>query len=705
MIVNKLTAKNYLHNMSNKNYPEEDFQNSMAEQQIVIPRSYQEDIIQELYKVHLSNPINELSNELCKYYYATDLSNQQEYFAIVFEREFNPDIKTWHLLQSLNIKGLNNLIAYGITRLSSLKTPRLVAIVEKYDIANNLEQFIQTTGILSETAIKTLVRNIIDVLKQCEKMQIACGNINPANILVINNGEGFILREFISSYTNFHQHPYYLAPELAECIPIGRQVNGVAADIFALGVTAFYSTTGKAVDTKYEKIEEFNKERLEHSTYKLLVSKSKISEYFKVFFKGSMNDDPSLRWKIHNIEEWLAGTLAKGVQLFDSISENNNLLAFNGHNYGNLKSLAYAFFSSWDEATYFIQDDKLIRWAKRHQINNYTLEQIQQVIGDIKPLPDAIKIRDRKYDAKLIRLLMIMDPQGSIRQKDLALSASSIPKTLYYFIEKNKGIILDKVIKILQEKYWQNAVDKNSANWIDSSTIVKLENITKLFSPTSLTCGIERIAYSFNPTAICLSPILSNEYILTLADLMMALDKIAEQKRSQFNIDRHIIAFIAAKINFLAEQEEHIKILKNFPKLAEHPIIFGLCVLNLAQQQQPNIKITNLCVAITHKIIELLDSFIHNKKFKQQISSQLMEASKTGNLSKILHILTDQTPFVKDYEGYYKAYNEMQKLKKNMNLLNLKGKVTEHSLFLGQRLTVLMSYVFCFIITVILIMQ
>ncbi len=82
-----------------------------------------------------------------------------------------------------------------------------------------------------------------------------------------------------------------------------------------------------------------------------------------------------------------------------------------------------------------------------------------------------------------------------------------------------------------------------------------------------------------------------------------------------------------------------------------------------------------------------------------------MEASKTGNLSKILHILTDQTPFIKDYEGYYKAYNEMQKLKKNMNLLNLKGKVTEHSLFLGQRLTVLMSYVFCFIITVILIMQ
>jgi hypothetical protein len=204
-----------------------------------------------------------------------------------------------------------------------------------------------------------------------------------------------------------------------------------------------------------------------------------------------------------------------------------------------------------------------------------------------------------------------------------------------------------------------------------------------------------------NPHIPCLSPILSEDYVTNISELLLSLDKIAGQNPEKFNLDRQIIAFTAAKID--VRQEVNLKILKNFPKFSDNPLIYGLSILSIAQQYEPSLKIPNLCKVLTNKIIELFDEFLHNAKFKDQLREKLTELAKAGSLAKIVELLYDQNPFINDYNGFYSANMEIQKLKHQIAALTYNEKIFDSSLVLGQKLTVLFSYILCLVVTVILV--
>ena len=105
---------------------------------IEIPRSDTDDIINGMFKIHLNEEIVELSNDFCRYYYATDDAEQDEFYAIVFENSFIPRINVLDYLSKNSIEGLNNILAYSIVRLSTTQEERLVAIVNGYDVKSTL---------------------------------------------------------------------------------------------------------------------------------------------------------------------------------------------------------------------------------------------------------------------------------------------------------------------------------------------------------------------------------------------------------------------------------------------------------------------------------------------------------------------------------------------------------------------------------------
>jgi hypothetical protein len=676
--------------------------NAKTDQQISVSKSYQEDVVDGFYRIHLNETIHELNNAFCKYYRATSIEDDNEYFAIVFERDFTPPLDIWHKLKFCKIEGLNNLITYSIVKLSLLKAYRLVAIVNKYNFSTTLANFVTKNGPLSLDELEhKLIATIAEVLQQCERINISCGNINPSNIIIMGDSGHFMLREFISSYPSFYQDNSYLAPEIAECIESARCVSGTASDIYSLGVTVFVALTGNQPWADYENIYEFNRDRFEQTSYKLLVGKRKISERLKIFFKKVLHDNSDIRWKIKDIFGWLSGNITKN-NTFETLVENTNLLAFNGENYGNLKSISYAFFCHWDEAFLFIHDDKLVKWATRHGLNDDVVGEIRKITGDKKVDKNLIRLGNAEYSNKLTKLLLIIDPQGSIRQKGLAVSAMAIPNAIYHNLTRNKKSITELMVKAMKEKYWQINANSNSASCVDFDTDAKFYNIASIFSANSVIFGAERVMYSLNPYAACLSPLLSGEYVTNVLELLIALDKIAESKHVEFfSIDRHIIAFIAAKLSL--EKESEIKVLRDFPKLSDHPLIFGLCVLNLAQKSEPDIKLPSLCSILTTRIIELLGDSLHNVKFKQQIASSLTDVSISGNFSQIVHILSNQAPFIDDYNGYYNVSKEIRNIRNYINLLS-SGDDLGNALFLGQKLTVLISYILCFIVTLILTM-
>jgi len=661
---------------------------SVYNKQIQIPRGYQDDVIDGIFKIHLNSMIEDLSSEFCKYFMATNIQNNKEYFAIVFEKEFNISIDLLDSLKSSYINGLNNLITYSIVTLSSVKESYLVAIVEKYNFSSNLTNYIEKNGALSYDQLeKKLIPTITEILSHCKRIGISCGNINPSNIICLDNGQ-FMLKEFIDSYQGFYQSNYYLSPEMAECIELGRYSNRIAPDIYAMGMTVFYAISAAQPWADYKNIDQYNEDRFENTTFKLLINKRKIPDNFRTFLKWTLHDDSLSRWKINNIYEWLAGNAQKPG--FERLTENTNMLAFNGRNYSNLKSISYALFCNWDEALHFIQDDRLLKWMQRHNLDKTLISEVEKITGE-KQLSKSFLFNAKDLNDKLTDILSVIDPQGPIRQRGIAFFANSIPNILHHFLIKNKKQASDRILKTLQNCNIITDIDKQTQNMLEF-----------LSSDKIYMYELERIVYKINHNTICLSPILSSEYVTNLSDLLVALDKIAIQMPSKFNIDRNILSFIMARIDIPLESS--IKILNHFPKFSDNPYIYGLCLLNVVQQHIPEVKIPNLCNLLAIRIVDLFNLSLHNVKFKNQLGADLIEASSDGNLSKILGLLKDQTRFINDYNGYYQACKELDNIKKTIRSLTFDDFIFENALLLGQKLTVLLSYLLCFIVTIILIM-
>ena len=663
---------------------------------IALPRSNIEDTIDSIFKIHLNEEILELSNEFCKYYYATDTEEQEEYFAIVFENNFVPSIKNIDFLYNHPIDGLNKIVNYSVVRLSSTKEERLVVLVESYNLENTLEAYLEKNKSIDATELEKLVTSITGVLMDLQDARIFCCSINPTNI-IMQDGAFLMLREFVDAYPDFYQKEQYLAPELAECHPAARFIESTKSDIYALGITMLQAYTARSHWNDHKQMHDYNIARFENTTYKYLLSRTKLPDKLRVFFKWTTRDDAAMRWKTTNLKEWLDGKISKITH--ESLVDNKNTIGFNDHNYSTAKALSYAMFSHWTEAINFIKDTKLFKWASREQFNNDDLASIQSLVDKKSDTPFVVTNTLNSH-IKISKLLSIIDKDGSIRQEGLALSAASIPTFLHYLVINNKKDLAEKVLKVIKDETWGYYQEyEDSAGHLSRAKADTLITMATHIQPdASTTRGIEKLVYSLNPNAICHSALLKEHYVSTIPELLMSLDYVAEKNPKKFNIDKHIVAFVSAKL----ELTEDIKsaILPNFPKISENPIVRTLSMLNILQQHEPEIEIPNICKIIASDLKELFKDHLHNVEFKEKILSMLDEVAKEGKLSQIIQALSDQQQFINDYNGYYEACRQAKILEQKIKTLNNERTIFNNSLVLGQKMTVLVSYVLCFIVTV-----
>lgn len=668
-------------------------------QQIAIHKSNQEDTVDNLYRINLSTFIDDLSSDFVKYYIASNLETGVEYFAIIFDSSFIVDFTVLSTLKNSNFEFLNKLITYNIVKISTTKSYHLVVIVEKYNFQNNLENHVAIYGTLG---VDDIVNNIISplntLLEQLEKSNIMCANINPKNIIVLGNAQ-FMLREFITTYNHYNQEYYYLAPEIAECHPAGRKNDMMSSNIYALGMTVFYVITGVNLKLKYVDEYSFNLDRFQNGMFKIISNFIKLNEHLKLFFKGVLHEQINLRWRTLDIKNWLSYKVDKILNLDTFSNKNLNTISFSGDNYDTIKGLSYALFNNWNSAISLVHEEKFIKWLQKQSFNNNITEILRNLL-DVEYYKHDNNIVGDKKSWHLTKILSTIDPYGGIRQDTIGFTASSINTILHYLYSRNNKHLLEIVIKAIYNKYW-SFINNVSVVHIPNSIGVELNNIADFYNNSLAVFGIERIVYTLNPTMICLSSLVIKDYVCNLADLLKALNEYAIVNPDKISIDRHIIAFISAKIAI--KKDTDIQILDSFPNFRNHPLIQGIVILSIAQQFEQEVNINALCRVLIKQLIELLKVNLHNIEMKQKVLSELTDYAEEGDLSKVVKRLQQSQDFIDDYNNYYKACKHVQRLEQDISKLMLEDLYSKNAIFLGQKLSVLISYVLCFIVTLMLI--
>ena len=278
-----------------------------------------------------------------------------------------------------------------------------------------------------------------------------------------------------------------------------------------------------------------------------------------------------------------------------------------------------------------------------------------------------------------------------------------MPQFLHYATVSKQKILADNVVKLMKDLAWADYHSHEYASGhLNSQLADIMGDLAAHTHAGSSAKGTERLIYSLNPNLTCTSLLLKGRYVNTIPELLVSLDSVAEKSGAKFTVDKNIVAFISAKLDL--KDEIKAAILPNFPKLSEHPVIRGLSVLNVLQQHEPDIKIPNICKMVSHDLKELLEDSLHNVEFKKKIISKVEEVAKEGSLESVINILSDQQQFINDYNGYYEACRQAKILEQKIKNMTNKNTMFNGSLLIGQKITVLASYVLCFIVTVAVIM-
>ncbi|MCC2646072.1 MAG: hypothetical protein K0R02_137 [Rickettsiaceae bacterium] len=662
---------------------------------ITLPRSDQPDIIEKYYKINTSEPVTELNTDLCKYFIARHIDTAEEFYAIVFEKSNIYGIEYLNMLKNIGSYPIIVPQAYGITKISALKEYFLVIIVKKYDYSNNLVRRIAQEGPMSYDEINSqLIVPIVNLFQFCEKSNIELGNISPNNIIFTQDGK-MICREFFIAPPHYHQESFILAPEIAGCLPYGRITKKVKADIYALGVIIIFAYTGNQNWTKYSD-QQYDLMRLETGSFNVLAGKGKIIPDLKNLLKGLLYDNPSERWTVRNIVDWLNGKAIK-------IVSNDNLdavspIVFNEMNFQTCRALAYCLHINWDQAIQFMREERLTKWIQRSLVKTKITESINELFSEQAGYKFSYN-QDR--DETVFKLLTAFDKHAPMRLKNFAASILSIPTVVYSSLLARRTDYLDAIMKILNKRFWAITTEKNTEYAEFTEYFLNLENSLKFYNPSVVGFTIERLIYSFNPNLPCLSSNLGGRYVTDIADLLYVLNEIVATNTQAQLIDRHIIGFIASKLNL--KRELKISSLKDYPQIMSNPSISALSYIFLASQQASSINVTNISSLLSTRLIELFNENLHNIKLKNMLKKDLSDAGSAGNLSQLINIISDSKIIESDFNGYRNACKEVSILNDKITALANKKKVGELGAFFGQRITVVFSYLLITLVSLILV--
>lgn len=669
---------------------------------ISLSRSYTDDLL-EKYKIDTNSPIQRLHTEFAKYYSAKHQDSTEEFFAVVCELNFQPSID---LLEQLKHKAPSEscvkLYTYGLVRMSVDNKYHMVVIIESYDYQKTLAQHFETrgSGLDVYTIIHTLLPTILQVIHFCDQNKLNCGVLHPKNILMIENNQ-FCIREFFASPPHFFQDKMFLAPEISDCSPYAMTTWNVSADIYALGMllySSFIGTTKTLEDVSNNTF--YNAIRLEEGSYQILTTmQHRIPLALSGVLKNTLNNIEE-RWKAHELSHFILG---KNIPTRRLKNAPTHSVPFSNKNYTKITALISAMYNAWGEATTFVAGESFYKWITK-QINNDTSDDAAVILTLISNKKGTSNFQGiHEY---LIKIMVAIDGKSTIRTNTFCITIESIASIMCHALIAHKNSLLESIIGIVTKKWWQKTVIsfKNT----DNITIEYLQRITTLTNVyqdnlNSASCGIERLVYTLNPYLPCQSPLVVNDYVITLHDLLSSLNNAIGRNIDHTVIDRHIIAFLSSRLDNI-QRERDIYIQRDAETLSQTLTAQGLLLLSRAQELNPNIQINHIVTFIEKRLIELIEKHLHNVKLIEIISNRITEAARDTNLSQIVSIISNTRIFQNDKMGYKKACLDVATLNKKIVSLNDTQMLKEYGTLLGQRITVFTSYILFMFVTLILVM-
>ncbi len=522
------------------------------------------------------------------------------------------------------------------------------AIIVEQPLGSAVIRDVNNPPRLSDThLIEKFVRPLVPLLRQFNALSLTHRAIHPLNLYYADTDESKIV-----------VGPCYLLPpgmdtplayepiETMMADPAARGDGVIDYDLYALGLTLYALTTGNLWHQSTDE-RDLLEQKIMQGSHAALVGPYRLPPVIQEATKGLLNDDDASRWSLDELDDWASGSTIVPRQ-HKPVKKATRTFDIGDEAYVNIRSLAYNLHRHWQKALEIIASNQLENWLRRSLGYEIVANNVERAIRtNVRAPSNQVHYRTSFGIAAL-------DPQGPIYYRQFHGHIDGIGHYLAYnFDDQQKRQVVGELIRGKVPSFWLKCQHKIRPEWV---------SLTKIFDTLALIVdrpgtgyGIERCLYELNPHMPCLSPMLADMYITNPADILPALEKIAQKGDvTKTPIDRHIAAYLATHISAISET---ILYALGDTKSASAPIVATLNIYTILQQRYNIASLPHL-TAWFAKILQPAVQTFYNKERQKRIAESMSKAAKTANLNSILKVIDNQEEKKRDLNEFVRANGE-----------------------------------------------
>ncbi|HEY4134285.1 MAG TPA: hypothetical protein VGO34_03630 [Alphaproteobacteria bacterium] len=617
--------------------------------------------LKDRFQIWPDAPLNHLDSPLSSAYAVTDaVSGNENFFALVGSGDLMCRDDVMVLLQDVRSTSVMRLVEWGYVWWPRDNRRRLITVYERPGGARLMADLASPVQPMSELqSIRSLLAPAISALSYLSVIGVVHRAIRPTNLFYSDGTrQSIVLGECVMSPPGYFQPTLFETIESSMSHPAGRGNGTRGNDIYSLGVTLLYLLLGRnPVPQLSDK--ELLAAKLAQGSFTTLVARAPIPTAMREPLRGMLQDDPAQRWDLADLQAWVSERRLKPVQVLHN-ERAMRPLNFEGQNYYTCRSLASALTHNWRSGSMNDRKVELSSWIERSLGDNHRREGVERAYDN--RFSGAGAAGESSARAMLnARLVLALDPDGPLRYKTMSAMVDGIgPYLATHFNDASALQDFNEVVRGGLPIFWLDMLRHSDRE--ANSLVIQFRKLNGFLRDPRPGFGFERCLYELNQGQHCLSPLVERETVITIGELLPALEKVSRGMTEGVPFDRHLAAFIAARSEGDLSQALAMVANRNSPMEAA----MGLLSLYAALQWRHGPEsLPELTRWVMISAEPLLGNY-HHRSARKRAEAELPRVMNAGSIVGLYNFLLngdlrkqDEAGFAEAAVAYSKAETEI----------------------------------------------
>lgn len=503
-------------------------------------------VLRDRYTVRSNQPLPDLSTPNAEAFVAEDKRDpKRQLFALICRPDLPPRVTVMRALKGLLTPGMIQLVEWGPMNWQPAGRQCMTVIYERPIGKRLMANMRSECRRVDEYAITArVVEPLVSAIRELTQRGITHRAIRATNLFYMDEGgERIALGDCVTSPPGMDQPLPFETIESGMANPVARGSGTYSDDLYSLGVTLVFLLLGRN-PVGHMDDEQVLKQKIRQGSYATLVGEERLPLAMIELLRGLLCDDPDQRWDSESLDLWLSGRRLSPLQQRHEKRAARGF-PFNGKEYFNCRELAAAMAQHWDLAIPPVLEGKLELWLRRAVEDK---DRAQAVADTVRLVLNGGGERRSAADLMLCKVLILLDPNAPIRYKGFNAMPDGVGSALAAVMAKKSDTrLLAEVILREVPKLWFEA----RSQYVPDNSLMEgnFRELKGYLGQTGMGFGLERCLYELNDALPCQSPLVGEEYVVELKQLLPALNAAAA-KRSDFKalpVDRHVAAFMGAR--------------------------------------------------------------------------------------------------------------------------------------------------------------